>query len=288
MSVVTEAPPSPPTDDDPKGTPSIARAGDATANLARELLAQHRAAEQEESAEFERKRALARSRTMRKLAELARDLPHADDDPTIPPWEDVAAHQAHMRARAWGQSLRAGLFDKLAHWRLDAVDDEPAMVARAWLRSLGPGCRKLNLIVAGTVGAGKTSIGIAVGNEAAANGMTVRIVSHEQYVTMLRPGQGPDGMSEALVESRYRRHTDLLILDDLAAEMEDGASDHVAKKTVALLGDRANAGLPTLITTNLTSDQVRAVLGDRSYSRLAGTAHVIRMVGEDRREPVEW
>jgi DNA replication protein DnaC len=265
----------------------------ATVDPAMRILEEHRKRNAAGDEDTHRELAAVRSRLAERLQRMGADMPPGPpEEEDAPLWDDMAAYQAQMRRAGWERSMRDGLFDDFAHWTLDqlaaAGEAANAAVARAWADAIGPGARKLNLVIVGNVGSGKTALAVAVGDASVTRGLTARIVTHEQYLTWLRPGQAPDGMTEHLVRSRYRRHTQVLVVDDLGAEMEGGASEHARKETVALLGDRFDAALPTVVTTNLTSAQVVQALGQRAYSRFAGSAHVIQVVGPDHRNPASW
>jgi DNA replication protein DnaC len=98
----------------------------------------------------------------------------------------------------------------------------------------------------------------------------------------LRPREGRD--SEGLYGD-YAGLT-LLMLDDLGVEKE---TEWTYTMLDRMLYDREAWGRPTVITTNLPprSERMQSLksrLGDRAYSRLAGSA-VVTLEGEDRRLP---
>lgn len=209
--------------------------------------------------------------------------------PGPPPWEDVAAHQRDVAATAWVGDLRAQGQDRLARWTLDDYPGRAGDVARVYVEALTAGT-PANMAVTGPVGTGKTSLAIAAGHAAIAAGLRVRFVPHARYLAYLHPGGQPPGLTVEAVRARYRARTELLILDDLCAEMEDGMTTFAAAETTQLLGDRASAGLGTIATTNLTGPQLEAptLLGERAYSRFAGGAAAVTLTGQDRRAPVTW
>lgn len=71
----------------------------------------------------------------------------------------------------------------------------------------------------------------------------------------------------------------MLLLDDLGVEK---VTPFVLQDLYMILAEREEWDRPTLMTTNLTLDQVAAQFDDRIASRLAG-GHVIYFGGEDRR-----
>lgn len=204
---------------------------------------------------------------------------------------DVRAHQAEVRARAWNNDLRAAEHSGLAHWRVGdlAADQHPAVLGR-YADELISGGRpaKLNLILTGRVGPGKTSAAIAVGNAVAEAGLTVRFVKHSTYLAWLRPDGAPDGLTVAQIRARYRTCS-LLIFDDLGADLHMvEASEFVQRETNELVGDRLTGERATIYTTNHASDELAVILGPRAISRIGARALALKFNGPDRRKPVTW
>lgn len=75
-------------------------------------------------------------------------------------------------------------------------------------------------------------------------------------------------------------NTPLLVLDDLGAEK---TTDFSLQTLYIILNRRYNEQLQTIITSNLTLDEVKDRLGDRIASRIAGMCSVLKIVGKDRR-----
>lgn len=72
----------------------------------------------------------------------------------------------------------------------------------------------------------------------------------------------------------------LLIIDDLGAEM----GGNMAESTLYnILNARMNAQLPTLISTNLSPNEIKAKYDDRIISRLFGQFMLLRFTGKDIR-----
>lgn len=225
-----------------------------------------------------------------RLEELLRSRPQDTSAGEKPPvWENVAEHQADVRARAWRASLHVASHDDYADWRINQLHpDQQPSVLRNYVSAVRRGARIINLVMAGRVGSGKTTAAIAVGNAAVLErGMMTRLVKHSTYLTWLRPGGAPHDLPPWQVRDRFTR-ADLLILDDLGAEIDEEATEFVRRETNDLIGDRLAAGRPTVVTTNLTSEQLEAVLRERMVSRLGARAHVVKFTGTDKRCPVRW
>lgn len=221
--------------------------------------------------------------------------------------DDTVEYQAEVYRQAWENSLRRAEHHDYLRYRLDDLEkrernflqvyvDQHVQV-RALQREqskLPPHERKqharpnvLNAILAGSVGAGKTVAAVAAASYAVERGLMARFVPHTVYLSWLRPDGAPSGMTPLKVLEFYER-CDLLVLDDLAHEMDAYATNFVRTRTSELITARVNSNRPTLFTTNLTSKQITDVLGDALFSRIGMRAEVLEMTGVDRRKPKSW
>lgn len=237
----------------------------------------------------------------------------ANGEPHPEAWNDLSELQAQATRRRWWASIEDAHLTELAGWTLDDMDGEAELAQRQlrrFLAQLHPTTRngrrgrvealKLNCVVSGNVGAGKTAAALAAGHEAIERGMSVQVVSHTRYLSMLRRGGQPQGKTLEQVLSFYRNPDvcQLLILDDFGAEYDVPGEtgdrpvrpvwEEDSKATLALVGDRLNSGLATIYTTNLTAAQVKTMFGARTYSRIGDSAVGVKIIGQDRRKPLEW
>lgn len=77
------------------------------------------------------------------------------------------------------------------------------------------------------------------------------------------------------------READLYAIDDLGAR---AVNDWTADAISELIDSRWQNRRPTVIATNLTTAELRNVLGGRAASRIGDGATVARFTGEDRRK----
>ena len=83
-------------------------------------------------------------------------------------------------------------------------------------------------------------------------------------------------------ESRSDKYLEctLLIIDDLGTEF----SNQFTLSTIYnLLNTRLNRGLATIISTNLSPDELARKYEDRVYSRIIGGAKIMPFEGKDKR-----
>ncbi|WP_431976100.1 hypothetical protein [Micromonospora haikouensis] len=227
--------------------------------------------------------------------------PRTETTDEVPASDLVQRQQAEAREKA----LQACLPDDRMSADLGLTslyDDQNADAIAAWLADPD----KLTAIFAGTTGSGKTQAAYATAAEATRRGAATRLRSGKVitkgllvrewtmhgYLAELRPNGSPDPVWR--VRDRART-AELLIINDLAAEMEHEteARDFVRKELLELLEYRINHRYRTIFTTNLRAKDydhggVRSVgletrLGARLWSRLQDRADAFVFTGPDRR-----
>lgn len=148
-------------------------------------------------------------------------------------------------------------------------------------------CRKLadtfpqttrGLLLAGGCGSGKTHLAAATVHALIARGYHAVFVTVGRYLDSLKNAFG-DADKTRTLQDEVRR-CDLLALDDLGTEH---ISDWARSELFSLLNDRYEQMLPTLLTTNLTMEELTARLGQRSVSRIAEMTDGVRLHSLDRR-----
>lgn len=158
---------------------------------------------------------------------------------------------------------------------------EAVQAARAWLergRPLGA-----NLLLMGPVGTGKTGLAIGIMRELFREGIGCRFGTVPDLLDGLRPRTGPDGKPDPMSGTaglRALTSVDVLLMDDLGAEK---ASEWQAETLYKIVNSRYEEERPTIVTTNRTLDDLDAVVGPRTMSRLASGAALVHIGGPDRR-----
>lgn len=208
---------------------------------------------------------------MRVAERLARSGRSLADVPAVPAGttaEDVAERlrlQAENRAARWRKRLPVMYRNALL---ADLDPEQHASTVRGWLDSDSP-----TLVLAGTIGSGKTHAAYAVGNAAIARGLHVEAVRVHDLLEALRPDGDRDVTWSA-------QHAAVLVLDDLGA----GRSSPFAQdELTALLDLRLNHGLRQVVTTNQTALVLEEALGGRFVDRLRYRATVCAFAGQSRR-----
>ncbi|MCX5460397.1 ATP-binding protein [Streptomyces sp. FT1] len=143
----------------------------------------------------------------------------------------------------------------------------------------GPGIAEgPSLLIAGPTGSGKTHQAYGAVRALLTRGVRLRweATTSADLHARLRPRVGHDGERELQTLSR----SPLLLLDDLGAAK---TSEWTEELTYRLINHRYEHMLPTLITTNLPTAELRIALGDRVTSRLAEMTERVILTGPDRR-----
>lgn len=149
----------------------------------------------------------------------------------------------------------------------------PTLARRPW-----PDTDRPWLLIQGAVGAGKTHLAIEYGL-AIADPRQLRFVSWPQFMEDRKRSIGNADVVDPLRE--VQRWAGLLVLDDIGAETPGTWAQESAN---LILSYRYNDALRTVITTNLTNEQLEKLYGERITSRIAGSAKALTpAVKRDRR-----
>lgn len=138
------------------------------------------------------------------------------------------------------------------------------------LRSMGKG-----LLLFGDVGSGKTFMASAIANALIEKGVPCCVTSftHLSNLEITKRQEFINGMG----------YFDLLVIDDLAAERN---TEYMNEMVYAVIDARYRSGLPLIVTTNLTSDELKNAQDTnkrRIYSRLFDMTYPYEVTGKDRR-----
>jgi DNA replication protein DnaC len=205
--------------------------------------------------------------TLREL--LARNLPGVDLDAVPPPASGPRRLSGEEQAELWRErAVRRHQLRVPAPFAAARLDCDTPREVRAWVQAhiAGTAGARHSLMLFGRVGRGKTWLAYAalaeiayagVRNAAWAGGTVAEVF------TRMRPGSGEDRATVF----RDLADAPILLLDDLGAAR---SSDWTEETFLDLIDTRSRRNGPVIVTTNATPQELRAAIGDRALSRLAG------------------
>lgn len=138
-----------------------------------------------------------------------------------------------------------------------------------------------SLLFLGGTGLGKTHLSTAVARTVIGRGYDVFYNSAVGMISDFEFRRFGNGLAQSEVDDTARyTECDLLIIDDLGTEV---VNQFTLSCLYHVINTRLNLGLPTLISTNLTAEELRRVYSDRITSRLLCEYLLIPFFGTDVR-----
>ena len=148
---------------------------------------------------------------------------------------------------------------------------------RSYAENFTPESRGLFLI--GDTGLGKTHLSLAIAKDVISKGCMVAYGSAQDFLRAVE--EEHFGRSEGKETLDGLLDVDLLILDDLGAEF---SSSFNLSTVYNLINTRCNRRKPTIISTNLTTQELEQRYSHRVVSRLFSLLDCLRFVGKDIRQ----
>ena len=171
-------------------------------------------------------------------------------------------------------------------------DTKLGLSPRETMRMVYTSCRKFaddfspaspNLLLQGDTGLGKTYLSACIARAVAAKGLSVCYDTAASALDFFeRQKFSRDAAEAEAASARVRRmlSCDLMILDDLGTEMVTPMS---ISALYTLINTRLVNGKKTIISTNLTDDDLARKYSGQIYSRIAGEFIHLPFVGRDIR-----
>jgi DNA replication protein DnaC len=162
-------------------------------------------------------------------------------------------------------------FDLIDSPLIDYLDNAPAYIKAG-----------MGLLLHGDIGSGKTMLGNLVLKELVKLGYNCFATTFASTVTAMTAGWGAGNKAELKWFEKKFLYSDVLLLDDLGKEFRSTAGlspttfDHI-------LRTRVTAGRPTILTTNMTAQELRGGYGAAVLSLLLEQSIDIELKGEDFR-----
>lgn len=139
-----------------------------------------------------------------------------------------------------------------------------------------------NLLLYGNTGVGKTFLANCIAKELLDRAHTVIYLTAFQLFDILEKnkfGKGEDSF-ELQNQFDYILDCDLLIIDDLGTELNNS---FVNVQLYLCINERYLRQKSTIISTNLSLDNINTIYSERVFSRIASNYALLKIVGEDIR-----
>ncbi len=136
-----------------------------------------------------------------------------------------------------------------------------------------------NLLFSGNTGLGKTFLSACIARTVADKGYSVVYESASKLFQTLEKARFEGTEENRRAAAKYSE-CDLLIMDDLGTEM---AGQFVISALYTLVNDRLMEGRPTIISTNLSVEELNHRYNPQIVSRLRGSFRRMAFVGDDIR-----
>ena len=135
-----------------------------------------------------------------------------------------------------------------------------------------------SLLLVGATGLGKTHLALAIANEVINRGYGVVYCSVPDIARRLEQEHFSKGSEEPTQQSLTQ--CDLLILDDLGTEF---TTPFTSSALYHIFNTRLMRTKPTIISTNLSLEEMERAYSERFVSRLAGSCQRLTFLGRDVR-----
>lgn len=137
-----------------------------------------------------------------------------------------------------------------------------------------------SLLMIGAPGLGKTHLSLSIAFRVIERGYYAVYTPFHRLISQLEKARFGHSDEEYAAVMRTPLECELLVLDDLGSEM---STQFTAAALYEIVNTRLLEGRPTIISTNLSGNEITERYGDRIYSRLFGTYRKLPFVGNDIR-----
>lgn len=199
--------------------------------------------------------------------------------------EAMEAQRAAEKERQRIKHLRKMGFpdEELSRWTFDTDDhanEKLSGVAARYVENYGEMLKRhKGLLLYGTVGTGKTFAACCIANALIDKGYPCMVTNFPRLVNTISGMY--DGKQEYI---DGLNKFSLLVIDDLASERD---TEYMTEIVQQIIDARYRAGLPLIVTTNLTSEELKhpaETRKQRIYSRLFEMCLPVEVKGADRRQ----
>ncbi len=192
-----------------------------------------------------------------------------------------------------GDVIKEESFDKfdLSLYPEDMTDPLIGMTSRAIMKDVYDSCMCFvktfddefdNLLLYGDTGIGKTFLSHCIAGELLAEGHSVLYLDAIRFFEILEARQFDRELNYQEKSSMfsYLTECELLIVDDLGTEL---TNSFTTVQLYHVIERRLMNRLQTIITTNLSIQDMNEIYSERIFSRIAKNYQMLRLIGDDIR-----
>lgn len=162
----------------------------------------------------------------------------------------------------------------------DNVTRKALMISRDYTKKILDG-EKINLLVMGSTGTGKTHLSCAIARTLDDKGLVVGFLTAVELFKRIKETFGQPGGEDRLFKKL--KSFDVMIIDDVGVETHKSNNDSswAQNKWCEIIDNRYK--LPTVWTTNHNDISIREIVGDRGVSRMYENSMFFDLFTEDYR-----
>ena len=171
------------------------------------------------------------------------------------------------------------------------INRESGLTLPAYMPAVADRCRQFahefkekggNLLFTGPAGVGKTFLTHCIAKDLIEQSVSVVYMSAVELTDTMAAARVSGGEdAEAECRAGLIRDCELLIIDDLGTELNNSMTN---MELFRCLDERLKRGQSTVISTNLSPNELRDTYADRIVSRINSAYQIIRFFGPDIRE----
>lgn len=192
-----------------------------------------------------------------------------------------------IKASGMGNLIEEQSFDnfELSHYAGDGGNlltmERAVKAAKEYAENFGRVGAVKNLLFMGKTGTGKTHLSTSIAKVVISKGYDVLYDTAQNIVSAFERDKFRSGYSQPESEGEKYLECDLLIMDDLGTEF---SNQFTLSCLYNIFNTRRNRGLATIISTNLSAEELTSKYDGRIYSRIVGTDYkVVNFEGPDYR-----
>lgn len=201
---------------------------------------------------------------------------------------DIVYSQSNIKAAIARENFSCFSYD---YYSEDFVDPSTKLTPRENIKKVVEACNRYietfgkefqNLLLYGNTGVGKTFLANCIAKELLDRAHTVIYLTAFQLFDILEKNKFGKGEENYEFQNQfdYILDCDLLIIDDLGTELNNS---FVNVQLYLCINERYLRRKSTIISTNLSLDNINTIYSERVFSRIASNYALLKIVGEDIR-----